>query len=125
MALTYPRLQILASLAFTFGMFIISPSSAKKVTDLPKAGTAQPQSCGNQDSEDRPNACAVLVDGTWVLNRSQCMPLSNGDFLYTHCNGSTRVEHKEAASEGTHLCCLHDNSCPGSAYVGECLDSAP
>jgi len=98
------------------------PCGAQEATDEAPVEIAQPPSCGDQDLDDRPNACAVLVAGTWVLKKSQCAPLPNGDFLYTHCNGTTQIQYKTTASKGSRLCCLHDSSCPGSSYVGVCLD---
>lgn len=87
-----------------------APARAARKADQP-----QPKSCGNLDKDNRPNACARLVDGSWVMFRSKCTKLAEGKFRYTHCSGSTMDMN------GADQCCLQSDECPGSLYVGRCL----
>lgn len=80
-----------------------------------KAVESQPRSCGNLGQDNRPNACARLVDGSWVIQRSKCTKLANGKYRYTHCSGVT------LDMDGGDQCCEESDECPGSFYVARCL----
>ena len=92
-------------------------SQADKKPDQP-----QPPPCGDQGTDNRPNSCARLIGGVWVLRHSKCTPNGDGTFTYTHCNGAPTLQVESASGAGTHLCCQKSEQCPDARYIGSCLD---
>jgi hypothetical protein len=85
------------------------------------SGQSQPQACGDQGKDNRPNSCARLIEGVWVLQHSKCSSNGDGTFTYTHCDGQSTMVVK-TSPQRTHLCCLKSDNCPQSKYVGACMD---
>lgn len=52
---------------------------------------AQPRVCGDQSTDNRPNGCSILRDGTWSYQLSKCRRISENVFEYTHCSGTTQL----------------------------------
>ncbi|MBR1220679.1 hypothetical protein JQ557_21945 [Bradyrhizobium sp. U87765 SZCCT0131] len=74
------------------------------------------QTCGNQGTDNRPNWCARPNGaGGLVQGKSQCRKISDTQYEYTHCSGSTTVY------TGNSQCCTQSTECPGAFYVADCV----
>lgn len=112
------------------GLIFNFPSFARAETDNEQMCIAklagepdepQPKSCGEQGKDNRPNSCASLIGGVWVMQHSKCTPNGNGTFTYTHCDGQSTMLI-DTSPTGTHLCCSTGTKCREARYVAACLD---
>jgi hypothetical protein len=73
---------------------------------------AQPMTCGDLSSDNRPNICQRKVDDTWVTFKSSCTKISDTEYEYESCTGS------KLRMTGDDLTCLASSDCPGATYIG-------